>query len=235
MQKFLLFCFTLALLGCEIPFKLHTANYNDLVTAQFLIYYAFQPLQKSTFLLLERKNWKSNLQVTHTYLSLPCWQCLRLVHFFHVDVSHLEILVVVWCTTIRVKFLQIHKIHRHRRIFLSRPTSSSIIVIILIINIIVIVLIIILILRRHCELGLNVAWMLTSHRHCWSDQDILLCNSCTIYEFCAVQVRKISRYRTKVSSNREVNISIHTISNREVCIDVSQDKACFKAKFVLQY
>ena len=128
--------------------------------------------------------------------------------------------------------MQIHKIHKNRRIFLSRPTSSSIIVIILII---VIVLTIILTLRRHCELGLNVAWMLTSHRHCWSDQDILLCNSCTIYVFCAVQVRKISRYRTKVSSNREVLISIHTISNREVCIDVSQDKACFKAKFVLQY
>ena len=50
-----------------------------------------------------------------------------------------------------------------------------------------------------------------------------------------VQVRKISRYRRKVSGHREVLLSFNTISNREVCIDVSQDKACVKAKFVLQY
>ena len=63
-----------------------------------------------------------------------------------------------------IMFKKNHKIQRNRRIFLSRPTSSSINVIILIINIIVIVLIIVM--RRHCKLGLNVAWMLTSHRHC---------------------------------------------------------------------
>ena len=68
LQKFLLFCFTLALLGCEIPFKLHTANCNDLVTAQFLIYYAFQPLQKSTFLLLERKTERKKKPSGHTYI-----------------------------------------------------------------------------------------------------------------------------------------------------------------------
>ena len=102
LQKFLLFCFTLALLGCEIPFKLHTANCNDLVTAQFLIYYAFQPLQKSTFLLLERKTEKKQPS-GHTYIFVTAMLAMLAFGslFFHVDVSHLEILVVVLCTTIR--------------------------------------------------------------------------------------------------------------------------------------
>ena len=96
LQKFLLFCFTLALLGCEIPFKLHTANCNDLVTAQFLIYYAFQPLQKSTFLLLERKTEKKTTFRSH-------------IHFCHCHAGN----ACVWFTF----FMQTYPIWKFQQLF----------------------------------------------------------------------------------------------------------------------